>query len=180
MTMDDDLLNESMSAVADGHATPADWARVNAAWVRDPGLRERWARWHAVGDGLRSADLPPLHREPEALLAALHAQMPAPVASLPHRREWFAPAAVAASFVMVAIGWGALRVPAPATGEVVAAAPSAAPRVQALMGTSFAQAAAGRALPGASGVQVMDTPPEIAEWPQALVLPEPGASGARR
>lgn len=175
-TMDDDLLHESLSAVADGRATPADWARVNAAWDRDPALRERWALWHAAGDGLRSADLPPRHREPQALLDALHAQMAAPAVPRTRRGEWLAPLAVAASFVVVAVGWGALRLPAPDAGPTRASAPVAPAHAQALTGTSFAQAATGRALPVPGPAQIMETAPEIAEWPQGLAQPEAAAS----
>lgn len=169
---DHDLLNEALSAVMDGRATPADWARVNAAWASDPGLRERWALWHAGGDGLRSAELPALHREPEALLAALHAQLPGPAVLQPRRRDWWAPLAVAASFVIVAVGIGALRpLPAPEPA-VVAVAPIAAPRAQGLSGMSFAQTAAGRTLPA-----VGEPPPEIIDW--GLALPEPSGSQPR-
>ncbi|MDR7271824.1 negative regulator of sigma E activity [Pelomonas saccharophila] len=163
----DEALNEALSAVMDGRATPADWARVNAAWAGDPGLRERWALWHAAGDGLR-AELPALHREPEALLTALRAQLPVEAAEPRHRREWLAPLAVAASFVAFALGFGLLR-PAPAGDVEIAAAPIATPRAQGLSGLSFAQTAAGRTLP--------DAPPEVIDW--NLTLPEPAASQAR-
>ncbi len=180
-TMDEDSLYESLSAVADGRATPADWARVQAAWERDPGLRERWALWHAAGDGLRSADLPALHREPQALLEALHAQMPAPAAAPLHRRDWLAPLAVAASFVAFALVLGALR-PLGPPAETVAVAPSAMPGPQALAGTSFAQAAAGHApLPGVmrEAGPMMETASEIGAWPQALApTPTPTPASA--
>jgi negative regulator of sigma E activity len=166
----DDALNEALSAVMDGRATPADWACVNAAWRRDPGLRERWALWHAAGDGLRSAELPNLHREPEVLLAALHAQMPAAAAEPPRRRrDWFAPIAVAAGFVAVTLGVSVMR-PAPVPSSVVAVAPIAAPHTQGLAGASFAQTAAGRTLPVLGSV---DAPPEI-DW--GLASPESPAS----
>lgn len=178
-TMDDDALNESLSALADGRATPADWARVNAAWERDPTLRERWALWHAAGDGLRSADLPALHRDPEALLQALHAAIPAPAVDRPRRRDWLAPLAVAASFIAMAVGVGTLRL-SPVPGDMMAAAPAATMHPQALAGTSFAQAAAGRTLLMPGGLReaglMVETPPEITGWPQAL--PEPPASQA--
>lgn len=176
----DDVLNEALCAVMDGRATPADWARVNAAWASDPSLRERWAMWHAAGDGLRSPELLAPHREPGALLAALHAQMPAPVIDHPRRRDWFAPFAVAAGFVAVAIVAGAWR-PTPAPDAVVAAAPMATPRAQGLGGMSFAQTAAGRTLPALGTAREAglpgEAPPEIIDW--GLNLPEPAASQAR-
>lgn len=161
------LLDEALSAVMDGCATPADWARVNAAWATDPALRERWALWHAAADGLRTPDLPGLRRPPEALLAALHAQLPAEAAALLRRRDWLAPLAVAAGFVVLALGLGALR-PAPSADALVAAAPAPAPRAQGLSGQSFAETAVGPAPPG-------DAPPAMIDW--GLALPEPAASG---
>lgn len=179
-TAGDDALNEALSAVADGGATPADWARVNAAWARDPALRERWALWHAAGDGLRSAELPALHREPQALLAALHAQMSAPVAEHPRRRDWFAPLAVAAGFVAMAVGVVTLR-PAPEPGEALALAPAGLPRAQALAGTSFAQAAAGPNALGFSDLRetgaMIEAPTEFIDWGPAA--PQPSASAAQ-
>ncbi|MEO6276810.1 sigma-E factor negative regulatory protein [Roseateles sp.] len=170
-------LQEALSAVMDGRATPAEWARVNAAWAADATLRERWALWHAAGDGLRSAELPALHREPHTLLDALHAQMPAPLLAHPRGRDWFAPFAVAAGFVAVAIGIGALRTPA-SPDTLAAAAPFATPRAQGLAGMSFAQTAAGRTLPSLSGSHeagvLVNVPPEIIDW--GLALPEQAAS----
>ncbi|MFG6431965.1 sigma-E factor negative regulatory protein [Roseateles sp. LYH14W] len=176
--MTGESLNGALSAVMDGRATPAEWARVNAAWAADPALRERWATWHAAGDGLRSAELPALHRQPQALLDALHAQMPAPVAAHPRRRDWFAPVAVAASFVALAFGVGALRPPAEPE-PVIAAAPFTAPRAQGLSGLSFAQTVSGPTLPGAArepGLP-LDPAPEIIDW--GLALAEPPASQPR-
>jgi anti-sigma factor RsiW len=184
----DELLYASLSAVMDGRATPADWARVNAAWSADPALRERWALWHAAGDGLRSAELPVLHRPPEALLDALHAQLPAqrpaqgpaPVVSHPKRRDWFAPFAVAAGFVAVAIGLGALRTPS-SPDTLAAAASFATPQAQGLTGMSFAQTAAGRTLPSLSGARdtgvLVEASPDLIEW--GVGLPEHAASSSR-
>ncbi|MGQ3050282.1 MAG: hypothetical protein ACT6S0_00725 [Roseateles sp.] len=173
----DDSLDEALSAVMDGRATPAEWARVNAAWAGDAGLRERWALWHAAADGLRSAELPRGHREPEALLAGLHAQMQAAVAEHPRRRDWFAPFAVAAGFVAMALGVSVLG-PTPAPDAVVAAAPATTPRAQGLSGLSFAQTAAGRTLPVVVGAREAGLPgdpsPETIDW--GLALPEPAAS----
>lgn len=177
---DTQALHEALSAVMDGRATPAEWARVNAAWAADPTLRERWAAWHAVGDGLRSAELSELHRQPQALLDALHAQMPAPAVTHPRRRDWFAPVAVAASFVALAFGLGALRPPG-APEAVMAAAPFTTPRAQGLNGLSFAQTAAGRTLPAVGAVREpglpVDAAPEIIDW--GLALPESAASQPR-
>lgn len=174
---DDQALHEALSAVMDCRATPAEWARVDAAWAADPTLRERWALWHAAGDGLRSAELPALHRQPQALLDALHAQMPAPVVPHPRRREWFAPFAVAAGFVAVALGIGALRTSS-SPDTLAAAAPFTTSRAQGLTGMSFAQTAAGPTLPPLGSVRetgvLVQAPPEIVDW--GLALPEQGAS----
>jgi negative regulator of sigma E activity len=166
VTPDNDALSAALSAVMDGRATPAEWRIVNAAWARDPGLRERWALWHAAADGLRSAELPTLHRAPEDLLDALHARMAMPAETSARRREWFAPLAVAASFVVLALGIVSLQ-PAPPPESTLAAAPIATPRAQGLGGLSFAQTAAGRTL-------ASDAPPEVIDW--GLSLPEASAS----
>lgn len=168
VTAVDSALNESLSAIRDGHGSAADWARVNEAWSRDPALRERWADWQAVSDGLHAPDLPPLQQDPEALLAALHARMPDAPAARRRQREWLPPLAVAATFVALAVGIGTLR-PAPAPDVAIASAPISTPRAQGLNGLSFAQTAAGRTLPG-------DAPPDVIDW--GLALPEPAASGA--
>lgn len=173
----DDGLNEALSAVMDGRATAVDWARVNAAWASDPDLRERWALWHAAADGLRSTDLRKVHREPEALLAALHAQAPAAQPVRSRRREWLAPIGVAASFVAMALGVSMLR-PTSAPVALAAAAPITTPRAQGLSGLSFAQTAAGRTLPAVGVAREADLPgelsPETIDW--ALALPDPAAS----
>lgn len=168
----EDRVNEALSAVMDGQATPEDWARVNAAWPTDPGLRERWALWQAAADGLRSAETPAWHREPEALLAALHAQRPATATEPRRRRDWLAPIAVAASFVAMALGVSLLR-PPPTPVATVAAAPIATPRAQGLSGLSFAQTAAGRTLPAVEVAREAGLP-ETIDWD--LALPDPAAS----
>ncbi|MFG6441685.1 hypothetical protein [Roseateles sp. LKC17W] len=169
----DQALDASLSAVMDGAATAADWARVNAAWATDAGLRERWALWHAAGDGLRSADLLKLHREPGALLADLHARLPGPAARMAASRPasaWLPPLAVAASFVVLALGLGPLRAP-PASDASVAQAPSTAWLGQGLAGASFAQTAAGRTLPpvmpGRDAAWLAEPAPEIDSWEAA-------------
>jgi anti-sigma factor RsiW len=173
---DDELLNASLSALADGQATPADWACVQAAWDRDPALRERWALWQCAGDGLRSADLPGLHRDPDALLAKLHTQLPvSPAVQARRPRDWLAPLAVAAGFVAFAVGVSTLQVSPPAQ-DVVAAAAST--RVDVLAGTSFAQTAAGQtwSAPLGAGLEAPRPLPTAAtDWPTAWP-PQPAAS----
>lgn len=164
----DNELHMALSAVMDGRADAADWARVNHAWAQDPALRERWRLWHDVSDGLHAPDLPPLRQDPETLLAALRERADTREAPPPRRREWLAPLAVAASFIAVAVGIGALQpAAAPPLAPVIAAAPAATPRAPGLSGLSFAQTAAGRTLAG-------DAPPEVIDW--GLALPEPAAS----
>ncbi|RZL35428.1 MAG: hypothetical protein EOP35_14070 [Rubrivivax sp.] len=175
------VLNEALSAVVDGAATPADWALVNAAWARDPALRGRWALWHAAGDGLRSADLLAARTaDPERLLDALHACMPAASLERARPRDWLPPLAVAASFIAVVFGVGLLRAPI-LSEPAVAIAPFTTPRAQGLSGLSFAQTAAGRTLPSLGAVREPGLPveatPEIIDW--GLALPEPAASRPR-
>lgn len=169
---DDAALNEALSALADGHATPADWARVEAAWAHDPALRERWALWHAAGDGLRSVELPAAHRDPEALLAALQAQLPAPAIHPRRRLDWFAPLAVAAGFVVMALGLGTLRAPSMPAGTLAGAQPAMPQaQAQALAGTSFAQAAAGRTVAALGATRepalLFEAPPDVIDWGMA-------------
>lgn len=166
VTPADDALNASLSAVMDGRADAADWGRVEAAWANDPALRQRWQLWQAVSDGLHAPDLTPLRQDPEVLLAALHRELPAPVAPRLRGRDWWPPLAVAASFVALAVAVGSLR-PAPSPEPALAAAPITTPRAQGLNGLSFAQTAAGRTLAGDAG-------PEVIDW--GLALPEPAAS----
>lgn len=180
MTAADQPLDQALSAVMDGRATPAEWALVNAAWASDPALRERWALWHAAGDGLRSTELIGAHQDPQGLLAALHARMPAQPDAAVRRRDWLPPLAVAASFVAMALGVGLLRAPQ-APEPLVAAAPVAAPRLQGLEGTSFAQGAAGRTLTAWSESRDAGSPvglaPEAIDW--GVPAPVAPASSAR-
>lgn len=168
VTAMDDALRQSLSAVMDGEATEADWARVKAAWDQDPTLRDTWASWHAAADGLRAPDLPPLRQSPQDLLTALHAAQAVQTPTRSRRREWTAPLAVAATFVALSVGIGLLRSPAP-SGALVAAAPIQTPHAQGLSGLSFAQTAAGRTLAG-------DPLPDgnVIDW--GLALPETAAS----
>lgn len=164
----DEALKQSLSAVMDGEATPQDWARVQAAWASNPDLRACWAEWQSAADGLRAPGLPALQQRPEALLSALHARQSAPDAAVRPRAGWLPPLAVAASFVALTVAVGLLK-PVPDPELAVAAAPKPTPRAAGLNGLSFAQAAAGRTLPG-------DTAPEpnVIDW--GLALPEAAAS----
>lgn len=156
-------LEEALCAVMDGSATPEDWARVETAWQADPSLRERWAAWHAIGDGLRAPDLPPLQRDPEILLDDLRrATRPGAVNS--PRSGWWAPVAVAASFVMAALGLGAWQPGSEATAPMAAAPISTAPP-EGLIGLSFAQAATRLRLPVDAGAADVPALPTL-DWPQ--------------
>lgn len=166
-----ETLLQALSALADGRATAQDWQQIEAAWDQHPELSESWLAWHALGDALRSADLRPAALAPDALLARLHAGMDAPAitpvaapaAPLPRRRVWLPPLAVAASFVALAVGLGALR-GGLSSGEPLATAP---PWVEpAAVGSSFAQTvvalpAAGPGQPAMRG----DTP----LWPDPIM-----------
>lgn len=179
VSMERAALDEALCAVHDGRATPQDWAQVEAAWASDPALRARWASWQAVGDGLRSAELLGAHRDAQPLLDALHAALPHARAPHQRRREWLAPLAVAASFVVLAMGitpW--LPRAAPPTGVELARGPAVP--VQTLTGTSFAQTAAGRTLPGDVGLRDVAWPGEpTLAWPDGGVTPQDYPSPAR-
>lgn len=174
-----DRLEQALSAVADGQASAQDWLLVQAAWPHDAALRARWAEWHAVGDALRSVELPALHREPETLLATLADQAPQPAPAM--RRDWWSGLAVAAGFALVAVLVPGLQAPDLPQAQL-AAAPAAPVRTAALVGTSFAQTALGRnagAFPGVgvSGVHEvgLDLAVPVDTAPPALWLFAPPA-----
>jgi hypothetical protein len=169
-------LQRALSALADGQASAQDWAEVEAAWSRDPELRARWAEIAWIGDGLRSADLLRQRRAEAELIAALPE---APVVGA-KQRDWWASAAVAAGFALVALLVPRLRTedaPAPVLAQ---------PAPTTLSGPSFAQTALGRApgawshLPAAQGVREAGlevAPPLDFGWPPPLVVsPLPPAS----
>lgn len=171
VTDQESALNEALSAVMDGQATPADWARVRAAWDQDPGLRERWALWHTAADGLRAAELLPPQRDGSELLATLHARIDALHPAEPARRGWWAPLAVAASFVALSVGLVALRPESPEGVTLVQAQAQQPPAPQGLAGLSFSQAAARPTLAAETPV-----PAQALDW--GLTLPERAASAA--
>ena len=50
-------MSQSLSALVDGHATADDAAAIGALWRSDASVRERWHRYHLIGDVLRSEEL---------------------------------------------------------------------------------------------------------------------------
>ena len=177
VTPQSESLHDALSAVMDGGATAAEWARVEAAWAGDPELRERWAEWHAVGDGIRSTDLLTCHRPPHAVLAVLHARQSSDAPQGAGRHGWLAPFAVAAGFVVVAVGLVTLSPPA-SRGPQLVVASAGTLADQGLAGTSFAQAAAGRTLPSlevpGGATVLVDGASPIPGW-EASLPPVPAA-----
>lgn len=173
-------LESALSAVMDGHATAEDWARVEAAWARDPALRERWALWQAAGDGLRSTDLLAAHRHPADLLRALHAATPQPAARAARGREWLAPFAVAAGFVALAVGIVQWQ-PAVVSDASLARAGQVPTLSQGLVGASFAQTATGRLPPVGAATRDVAWPadPSGASLGWDVSAPDAAASQAR-
>jgi negative regulator of sigma E activity len=168
-------LDQALCAVMDGRATPQQWEHVEAAWARDPSLREQWTVWQTAADGLRSADLLAHRVGTVDLLERLHGALPVRLPTARPRREWLAPFAVAAGFFAMAVGVTQLRPEAP-TDTVLTAAPFETVPMRGLVGTSFAQTAAGRTLaPGVSGRDsVMLSEPAL----EGLDWPSPAAEGA--
>lgn len=64
------MLDEQLSAFADGELTPAEAELLLARLAREPKLRDRWERYHAIGESLRGGL--PVHypRELAARVAA--------------------------------------------------------------------------------------------------------------
>lgn len=142
------ILLESLSALADGRATQADWARVEAAWDSEPALRAQWEAWALLADGLRSEELLRHHRPSSGFLTALASPVsspPAPLLIRPRVRDWLAPVAAAAGMAAVALLVPGMR----GVDEPPAlAAATPAGRTADLSGPSFSQTALGHA-PGA-------------------------------
>lgn len=142
---DDSIPLEDLSALVDGEADASVAAAVSAAWRDDARIRERWHRYQLIGDVLRSEELAGMGRDVVFLddLRSRLAHEPvvlAPVPLEPVRadrgqevavvqgaraaprsramRRWAPPAALAAGFMMVAVG-GVVFLRAPsAPGEV--------------------------------------------------------------
>lgn len=109
---------EDLSALADGELEAGAALRVCRTWREQSAVRERWHGYQLIGDVLRSDDLASTARHDEDFLLALRARLAAePVvlaptgqaAAAPHarsagRRRFAAAGAIAAGFVVVAVG----------------------------------------------------------------------------
>jgi sigma-E factor negative regulatory protein RseA len=96
-----------LSSLMDGDAQEAD--EGCRAFARDAAARSDWHAYHVIGDVMRSADTVRSPAGDAAFLGRLRERLerepavlaPTPVRRAP-RRAWFAPAAVAAGFMVVA------------------------------------------------------------------------------
>ncbi|QPF72760.1 sigma-E factor negative regulatory protein [Roseateles sp. DAIF2] len=161
--------DSALSALADGEAGAAE---IDALLRQgEPAaLRGRWHAYQLIGDSLRSTELAQDGRRTQALLERLRPQLAAEPVPLrppaPSARRWFAPAAVAAGFMSLAVGLSSLTsLRDPAADARLAVLPPAP--VSATMpwptqsGLSFAQSAAA---PGAAPLLGFDeaAPPAAA------------------
>lgn len=119
----DDQQREALSALVDGQAGSQEVADACARWASDPEQRAAWARYHLIGDVLRSEEVGRLDRG-EAFLSRFRERLAAePVVLAPGRvtvpvpaaeavtpafepaplraRRWSGPLSVAAGFVAV-------------------------------------------------------------------------------
>jgi len=126
---DDEQRGLWLSACADGEAQALDPAC--RLWRDDAAARQTWHRYHLIGDVMRSADLAHTPARDAALMAGLRrrlavepvvlapAALPAPRAAAAPRPAWRLPAAIAASFVLVAGAFTVARLgPVPVGGEL--------------------------------------------------------------
>ena len=74
---DSDARRQQLSALMDGEADPADWARTCAGWRHDPAMRADWHVYHLIGDALRSDELTSQGQHDEAFLSALRGRLAA-------------------------------------------------------------------------------------------------------
>jgi sigma-E factor negative regulatory protein RseA len=121
-----------LSACADGEAD----ALVPACqlWRDDADARQRWHRYHLIGDVMRSAELATAPARDAVFLAGLRLRLAAePVALAPaacvasaRRPAWRLPAAMAASFVLVAGAFTVARLGPVGAGAEQAGASGAA------------------------------------------------------
>jgi sigma-E factor negative regulatory protein RseA len=126
----DEQARQWLSACADGEADALDPACQ--LWRDDPAARQTWHRYHLIGDVLRSEELATSPARDAAFLSSLRQRLAAePVALAPSARanpgagrpSWRLPAALAASFVLVAGAFTVARLrPVSPGGEAGAAA----------------------------------------------------------
>lgn len=136
---------EHLSALMDGEVSPEEAERICRIWHSEPAARVRWHAWHVTGDALRSDELlvdvggdadflarlrTQLAVEPVVLAPATDRAAPGirptiglqPAADSTQRwRQWGAPAAVAAGFMLVVAAVVTLPGAQRDEGETVAA-----------------------------------------------------------
>lgn len=112
-----------MSTLADGEVDDATLDRGCRLWAVQTSARERWHAYHLIGDALRSQDLVSAPQRDRDFMQRLSARldlepavlspapMPAPIAltgssSLPPRRRWGVPAALAAGVMALGVAFG--------------------------------------------------------------------------
>ena len=127
----DDLRPGLMSSLADGELDHHAVADGCSLWRDDAASRADWHAYHLIGDVMRCDDLASLPRGDAAFVARLRLRLadePAIVAPMPAaaRRNWLAPAAIAAGFMAVAGVVVVMQMsnPAPAS-PMLAAGPAA-------------------------------------------------------
>jgi sigma-E factor negative regulatory protein RseA len=148
---------EGLSALVDGEVDARTGAALSAAWRDDAAVRARWHRYHLIGDVLRSEELGGSGGD-AAFLARLRERLAeepvvlAPSPQAPHEpaqpavvvgsdvrvrsarrlvRRWAPPAALAAGFMVVAVGTVTLLRPASEpVAPALAAVPAPVPAVR--------------------------------------------------
>lgn len=96
----DDQHREALSALLDGQAGSHEVAEVCARWAHDPQARAAWARYHLIGDVMRSEEVG-RHDRGEAFLSRFRERLAAePVVLAPGRVTVPAPAAEAAAMAL--------------------------------------------------------------------------------
>lgn len=96
----DDQHREALSALLDGQAGSHEVAEVCARWAHDPEARAAWARYHLIGDVMRSEEVG-RHDRGEAFLSRFRERLAAePVVLAPGRVTVPAPAAEAAAMAL--------------------------------------------------------------------------------
>ena len=138
-----------LSALMDGELDADTLAALCEDWHRDPDLRSRWHGYHLVGDVMRSEDLASTPGRDAAFLHQLRLRLDAePVVLAPRPlpapvltpspstsavrsgrawRAWRSSAAVAAGFVVVAVGAVSLMRPQSSGVEIATAVPAPSP-----------------------------------------------------